>query len=52
MEQAAELRELANSREVSADIATRARIVLWSGEGRQRMDIAELLGVSLPTLDR
>ena len=52
MEQAAELRELANSRDVPADVATRARIVLWSGEGRRRKDIAELLGVSLPTVDR
>lgn len=52
MEQAAELRELANSRDVPADLATRARIVLWSGEGRRRKDIAELLGVSLPTVDR
>ncbi|MFE3520130.1 IS630 family transposase [Streptomyces sp. NPDC059161] len=51
-EQAAELRELANSRDVSAEMATRARIVLWSGEGRRRKDIAELLGVSLPTVDR
>ncbi|WP_219818926.1 helix-turn-helix domain-containing protein [Streptomyces sp. SM11] len=52
MEQAAELRELVNSRDVPADIATRGRIVLWSGEGRRRKDIAELLGVSLPTVDR
>ena len=52
MEQAAELRELANSRDVPADLATRARIVLWSGQGRRRKDIAELLGVSLPTVDR
>jgi transposase len=52
VEQAAELRELANSRDVPADVATRARIVLWSGEGRRRKDIAELLGVSLPTVDR
>jgi transposase len=52
VEQAAELRELANSRDVPADLATRARIVLWSGEGRRRKDIAELLGVSLPTVDR
>jgi transposase len=52
VEQAAELRELANSRDVPADLATRARIVLWLGEGRRRMDIAELLGVSLPTVDR
>jgi transposase len=52
VEQAVELRALANSRDVPADLATRARIVLWSGEGRQRKDIAELLGVSLPTVDR
>lgn len=52
VKQAAELRELTNSREVPADIATRARIVLWSGEGRRRKEIAELLGVSLPTVDR
>jgi transposase len=25
---------------------------LWSGEGHRRKDIAELLGVSLPTVDR
>ncbi|MFE6904479.1 IS630 family transposase [Streptomyces sp. NPDC057717] len=52
MEQAAELRELVNSRDAPADIAVRGRIVLWSSEGRQRKDIAELLGVSLPTVDR
>ncbi|MET7931995.1 helix-turn-helix domain-containing protein, partial [Streptomyces sp. NPDC005349] len=52
VEQAAELRELVNSRDVPADIAMRGRIVLWSGEGRRRKDIAELLGVSLPTVDR
>ncbi|WP_327249912.1 IS630 family transposase [Streptomyces sp. NBC_01320] len=52
MEQAAELRELVSSRDVPADIATRGRIVLWSAEGRRRKDIAELLGVSLPTVDR
>ncbi|MFI6587736.1 helix-turn-helix domain-containing protein [Embleya sp. NPDC050493] len=52
LEQAAELRELVNSRDVPADMATRGRIALWSGEGRRRKDIAELLGVSLPTVDR
>jgi transposase len=52
VEQVAELRELVNNRDVPADMATRARIVLWSGEGRRRKDIAELLGVSLPTVDR
>lgn len=50
VEQAAELRELACSRDVV--VASRARIVLWSGEGRRSKDIAELLGVSLPTVDR
>ncbi|MFJ7062723.1 IS630 family transposase [Streptomyces microflavus] len=52
VEQAAELRELVNSRDVPADMATRGRIVLWSSEGRRRKDIAALLGVSLPTVDR
>jgi hypothetical protein len=40
VERAAELRELVSSRDVPADIATRARIVLWSGEGVRRKDIA------------
>ncbi|MEU4997835.1 IS630 family transposase [Streptomyces sp. NPDC021622] len=52
MEQAAELRELVSSRDLPADIAMRGRIVLWSSEGRRRKDIAELLGISLPTVDR
>ncbi|MFI1358130.1 IS630 family transposase [Streptomyces sp. NPDC020898] len=51
-EQMADLRELANSRHVTADVALRARIVLWSGEGRRRKDIAELAGVSPVTVDR
>ncbi|MEV8477172.1 IS630 family transposase [Streptomyces sp. NPDC051173] len=51
-EQTAELRALADGRDVPAVLATRARIVLWSDEGRRRKDIAELLGVSLPTVDR
>ncbi|MFB7465165.1 IS630 family transposase [Streptomyces sp. NPDC056224] len=51
-EQDAELRELANSRDVLADMAMRARIVLRSGEGRQCKEITELLGASLPTVDR
>ncbi|WP_344033356.1 IS630 family transposase, partial [Streptomyces luteireticuli] len=33
-------------------MALRARIVLWSGEGRRRKDIAELLGISARTVDR
>ncbi|MFE7661185.1 helix-turn-helix domain-containing protein [Streptomyces celluloflavus] len=52
MEQVAGLRELVGCRGVPADIATRGRIVPWSGEERRRKDIAELLGVSLPTVDR
>src|SRR5215218_7064326 len=51
-EQAAELRAVLTSREVPAVIATRARIVLWMAEGRRRKDVAELAGVSLPTVDR
>lgn len=43
-EQIADLREVANARHVSADVALRARIVLWSGEGRRRKGIAELGG--------
>ncbi|MFC5724700.1 helix-turn-helix domain-containing protein, partial [Streptomyces gamaensis] len=33
-------------------MALRARIVLWSSEGRRRKDIAELLGISARTVDR
>ena len=51
-EQMVELRELAGSRDVSAVVALRARIVLWSGEGRRRRDIAELAGVAPLTVDR
>jgi transposase len=51
-EQAAELRRLAADRHVTADVALRARIVLWAGEGRRRKDIAELAGVSARTVDR
>jgi transposase len=51
-EQVAELRAVVNSRDVSAAVATRARIVLWMAEGRMRKDVAVLAGVSLPTVDR
>ncbi|WP_245991464.1 IS630 family transposase [Streptomyces spongiicola] len=37
---------------MTADVALRARIVLWAGEGRRRKDIAELAGVSARTMDR
>jgi hypothetical protein len=40
-----ELCALANGSDVSARIATRARIVLWSAEGRMKKDIAVLAGV-------
>jgi transposase len=46
------LRALVSSRDVSAAVATRARIVLWMSEGRRRVDVGELAGVSLPTVDR
>jgi transposase len=48
----AELRALVNSRDVSAAVATRARVVLWMAEGRRRVDVATLAGTSLPTVDR
>ncbi len=51
-EQTVELRAVLNSRDVPAVVATRARIVLWMAEGRRRKDVAELAGVSLPTVDR
>jgi transposase len=51
-EQVAELRAVVNSRDVPAVVATRARIVLWTAEGRRRKDIGQLAGVSLPTVDR
>jgi transposase len=51
-EQVGELRAVVNNRDVSAVVATRARIVLWMAEGRRRKDVAELAGVSLPTVDR
>jgi transposase len=51
-EQAAELRVVVSSRDVPASVATRVRIVLWMAEGRRRKDVAELAGVSLPTVDR
>jgi transposase len=50
-QQRAELRALTNSRHVAATVATRARIVLWHGEGRRKKDIAGLAGVSRPTVD-
>jgi transposase len=51
-EQTAELRAVVNSRDVPAALGTRARIVWWRAGGRRRKDVAELAGVSLPTVDR
>jgi transposase len=51
-EQLADLRELVSSRDVPADVALGARIVLWSAEGRRRKDIAEIAGVAPVTVDR
>ncbi len=51
-EQVAELRAVTTSRDVSGAVANRARIVLWTAEGRRRKEIGELAGVSLPTVDR
>jgi transposase len=39
------------STEVSAAVATRARIVLWHAEDCLKKQIAELAGVSRPTVD-
>ena len=50
-EQRAELATLTNSPGVAATVATRARIVLWHNEGRQKKDVAALAGVSRPTVD-
>ena len=50
-DQQAELQAMVKSAEVSATVATRARIVLWHAEGRLKRQIAELAGVSRPTVD-
>jgi Helix-turn-helix domain len=47
----AELLALVNSPDVSAAVATRARIVLWHAENRPKKEIAALAGVSRPTVD-
>ncbi|MFE9725623.1 hypothetical protein ACFYQ5_18970 [Streptomyces sp. NPDC005794] len=51
-EQMADLGELIVSRLVPVDVALRARMVLWSDEGRRRKDIAELARVVPVTVDR
>jgi hypothetical protein len=50
-EQRAELAALVNSADVSASVATRARIVLWRADGRPKLEIAALAEVSRPTVD-
>ena len=40
-----------NASDVPASVATRARIVLWCAEGRGKKEVAELAGVSRPTVD-
>ena len=50
-DQQAELRAMVKSVDVPAVVAMRARIVLWCDEGRLKKQIAELAGVSRPTVD-
>ena len=47
----AELQAVVKSADVPASVATRARVVLWRSEGRLKKQIAELAGVSRPTVD-
>jgi transposase len=47
----AELQALISSPDVPAAVATRARIVLWYAENRQKKEIAALARVSRPTVD-
>jgi transposase len=51
VDERAELRAVVNSPDVSAMVATRARIVLWCAESRQKKDVAVLAGMSRPTVD-
>ncbi|HEY2504591.1 MAG TPA: helix-turn-helix domain-containing protein, partial [Mycobacterium sp.] len=51
MDERAELGALVNSSDVAATVATLARIALWRAEGRAKKEIAELAGVSRPTVD-
>jgi transposase len=46
-----ELRALINDADTPAPVATRARIVLWRAEGRQKKEIAALAVVTRPTVD-
>ena len=51
VDQRAELQAVVKSADVPAPVATRARVVLWRAEGRLKKQIAELAGVSRPTVD-
>jgi transposase len=51
IDERAELRAVVKSADVSATVATRARIVLWWAEGHLKKQVAELAGVSRPTVD-
>jgi transposase len=51
VDERAELRALVNSPDVPATVATRARIVLWCAENRQKREIAALAGVTRPTVN-
>ncbi|WP_414942703.1 IS630 family transposase [Amycolatopsis sp. cmx-11-51] len=51
MDERAELWSLVGSPDVPATVATRARIVLWRAESRQKQEIAALAGVSRPTVN-
>jgi hypothetical protein len=46
-----DLRAVVNRLDVSAAVATRARIVLWRAEGRLKKEVAALAEVSRPTVD-
>jgi transposase len=50
-DQQVELRAMVKGADVSAAVATRARIVLWCAEGRLKKQVAVLAGVSRPTVD-
>ena len=51
VDQRDELQAVVKSADVPAPVATRARVVLWRAEGRLKKQIAELAGVSRPTVD-
>jgi transposase len=46
------LAALVHGADVSASVATRARIVLWRADGRPKVEVAALAGVSRPTVDQ